>query len=145
MTDENIKYVAGNSFKESKFAKYQDKYTGKLWYKSCYFSAFADGVKYYANKLYNKGSIFAIVSSIRETTNTDDWSPLENFEKTILTVLSEYEKNYTSNSELKKKVNAKIEEANHFIAKVKQELELKDRKIKELEDILMSLKKNGYD
>ena len=145
MTDESIKHVAGNLFKESKFAKYQDKYTGKLWYKSCYFSAFADGVRFYANKLYNKGSIFDIVSSIRETTNTDDWSPLENFERTILTVLSDYKKNYTLNSELKKKVNAETKEANRFIAKVKQELELKDRKIKELEDILMYLKKNGYD
>lgn len=144
MTDESLKYVAGNYFKESRFSKYEDKYTGKLWYKSCYFSAFIEGVRFYANKLYNEGSIFDIVNSIRHTANIDEWKPLEGFERTILTVLDEYDKNFVYIEELKKKVTDKINEANLAIANAKLELAIKDKKIKELEEILIHLKKNDY-
>lgn len=114
MRTESIIAVAGNAFKESKFGK-------DLNNRSCFIEAFLSGVRFFANHLYRKGSLFEIFKSIRQTNECDEWSPIENYEMTILRVLDDYRKHYTD------------------IQKMKMMLKEKDEKIKELEDALSTI------
>ena len=114
MRIESILAVAGNAFKESKFRTDLEK-------RSCFIEASIMGVRFYASHLYLKGSLFHILKSIRTTTDSEEWSPIENYEKTILAVLKDYQEHYTD------------------ISKMKAIIKEKDERIKELEDALSTL------
>ena len=114
MRTETIIAVAGNVFKESKFGK-------ELNNRSCFIEAFLAGVRFFANHLYMKGSLFDIFRSLRQTNDCGEWSPIENYENTILRVLDDYRRNYTD------------------IAKMQTMIKEKDEKIKELEHALSTL------
>lgn len=143
-----IRKHGGVAFKES---HYNDPYSDpekRDLFRRCFIKGYVEGVKMYANHLYNKGSIFDIVDSIRRTAEYETWAPLFSFEKIVLMALKKFEKV----SELEKKVTVLDEELKRqkdgVTRKQKEEyeaeLELKDRKIAELENILASLTKQGY-
>ena len=114
MKVKSILSAGGNAYKESRFSHDASKH-------SCFIEAFYEGVIFYANHLYDKGSLFAILQSLRFTTDSQEWSPVMDYEQTILRVLREYKMNYTD------------------ITNLKEIIKQKDEQIKELEHALSTL------
>ena len=107
----------------------------------CFVDGFVDGVKFYANHLYDKGSIFDIVDSIRRTSECDEWSPLVDFEKTILKVLDKKIRNYDENYEIREELRKLINISKTEIARRDQTIENQQKEIEELNKWLVFLKK----
>lgn len=103
MTDERIKQRAGLAFLNSPFSHYEHSRSieKRDMAKQCYFGGYIQGVKDYAGHLFNKGSIFDIVRSIRETAEWENWTPLVGWEQTVLVAL----KFYGKRGELKQKTH----------------------------------------
>ena len=103
MTDERIKQRAGLAFLNSPFSHYEHSRSieKRDMAKQCYFGGYIQGVKDYAEHLFNKGSIFDIVRSIRETAEWENWCPLVGWEQTVLVAL----KFYGKRGELKQKTD----------------------------------------
>ena len=138
MTEERIKQRAGLAFLNSSYGHYKhsrniEKYDVA---KQCYFGGYTQGVKDYAEHLFNKGSIFDIVRSIRETAEWENWAPLVSWEQTVLVAL----KFYGKRGELKQKTDEwkkKMEQRmNDNIRIVRHEYE---ERIKEYKEKIKSL------
>ena len=148
MEELTIRNHGGNAFKESRYNNPYSDPEKRDVFRRCFIKGYVEGVKMYANHLYDKGSMFDIVDSIRRTAEYETWAPLMSFEKIVLMALKKFEKV----SELEKKVTVLDEELKRqkdgLTRKQKEEYEamlcLKDEKIAELETILASLTKQGY-
>jgi septin family protein len=101
MTEERIKQLAGLAFLNSPFGhvEHSRNIEKRDTAKQCYFGGYIQGVKDYAEHLFNNGSIFDIVKSIRETAEWENWTPLVGWELTVLEAL----KFYGKRGELKQK------------------------------------------
>lgn len=147
MEELTMRSHAGTAFKESRYNNpYSDPERREV-YKRCFTKGFIAGVKMYANHLYNKGSVFDAVDSIRRTAEYEKWAPLASFENVVLIAL----KRLGLATELEKKVILLEEELKREERKADKQteeyegtLKLKDQKIAELESILAGLKKQGY-
>jgi len=121
MTDERIKQRAGLAFLNSPFGHYEHSRSieKRDMAKQCYFGGYIQGVKDYAEHLFNKGSIFDIVRSIRETAEWDDnWAPLVGWEKTVLVALKFYGKRgelKQKTDEWKKKMERRMNDNIHIV------------------------------
>ena len=143
-----IRNHGGNAFKKSHYnTPYSDPEKRDV-FRRCFIKGYVEGVKMYANHLYNKGSIFDIVDSIRRTAEYETWAPLFSFEKTVLMALKKFEKV----SELEKKftvLNDELKRQKDGVTRKQKDeyeaaLRIKDEKIAELENILANLTKQGY-
>ena len=133
---------ACNSFVESRYNHYGHGDPKKRdVYRRCFINGFSEGVKFYANHLYNKGSIFDIVRSIRHTADYDDWSPLLDFEKTILKVLDKYKKGFENSFDIRQELKQAVDLAKKEIAKRDQIIENQKKEIEDLNNWLTFLKK----
>lgn len=153
-----IRNHGGNAFKESHYNNPYSDPEKRDVFRRCFIKGYVEGVKMYANHLYNKGSIFDIVDSIRRTAEYETWAPLMSFEKIVLIALKQFamaneleKKARSLEDELRKAENRCLEELKHSEnvtrkqkEKYEAELEIKDRKIAYLENILASLTKRGY-
>lgn len=132
MQELTMRWHAGEAFLNSRYNHGHSDPEKREVYKRCFFKGFIAGVKFYAGHLFNKGSIFDIVRSIRETSEWERWEPLVDFEKTVLKALDFYGKR----NELKQKTSEwkqqMTERMNENIHQVRSEYEQRLRLQREL-------------
>ena len=142
MEELTMRSHAGIAFNESRYNHYGhgDEEKREV-YRRCFFKGFIAGVKMYANHLYDKGSIFDIVDSIRRTAEYEEWSPLLDFEKTVLKILDKNRKDFDKTIVLEQKLRELAAWAKKEIAQRDQIIENKQKEIEELNKWLVFLKK----
>lgn len=152
MKEPTMRQLAGEEFKQSWYGQNLEP---EAWeyeaYRKLFILGFIAGIKKYAMHLFDKGSIFDIVSSIRETADWEEWAPILDFEKTALKMFEE-RKQWTEEKEaLKKKVDdwfkettCRYKQALKDQKKAETALEEKEKKLAELNELLVWLKRNGY-
>ena len=147
-----MRQLAGEGFKQSWYGQNLEPETRKYEaYRKLFIIGFIAGIKKYAANLFDKGSIFDIVRSIRETAEWEEWAPILDFEKTVLKMFEE-RKQWTEEKEaLKKKVDdwfkettCRYEQALKAQRKTEMVLEEKEKKLAELNELLVWLKRNDY-
>lgn len=152
MKEPTMRMLAGEEFKQSLYGHNIEPETWKYEaYRKVFIIGFIAGIKKYATHLFDKGSVFDIVSSIRETADFEEWAPILDFEKTVLNMFEE-RKQWTEEKEaLKKKVDdwfkettCRYKQAVKEQKKAEMALEEKEKELAELNKLLACLEKSGY-
>ena len=131
MDEKEIIFAAGEAFLKSVFADRVNAVTGVNSNKTPYFAGFLQGVRFYANYLYQKHFI-RMIRSILDTKTSKVSRPLETEEIVILHTLKNYNKLQQECIEKTKT----IERLNHELFQTRERAKVNEARLnKQIEDL----------
>lgn len=145
MKEDTMRSYAGEEFKQTWYGQNLKPDTWKYEaYRKVFTHGFISGIKKYAMHLFDTGSIFDIAKSIRETAEWEEWSPVLDFEKTVLRMLEERKQWTEEKDALKKKVDDWFKETSRRYEQALKAQKNAEKESAELKELLVWLRRNGY-